>query len=70
MEVTETMIADQDRRMDESMKRLSDQIDAVIADRAKLSRLLREALNGWGAHARSKMELDDIARIHKEAADD
>lgn len=33
---------------------------------AELDRLLTQALNGWGAHARRKLEHDDIARIREE----
>jgi len=43
-----------------------EEIERLREDVRFLSQLLNESLNGWGAHARTKIEQDDIARIRME----
>lgn len=42
------------------------ELKRLRAKRDALLRLAKEATNGWACHAKRKIELDEIARLHRE----
>lgn len=60
-------------RADQAKRKRDDQVRMFSADlrrrteeRDRLRRLAKEATNGWASYARTKLEHNEIARLHRE----